>query len=204
MTRPMTCRNFAGLILVALLAGTARGEAWGSFSHLIAECDFIAQFQVHTREGKPIGRRLVQVYWQAEGFDEKKFYWQTKGFEDVKAGIVQGEFRPVTRTWNLNDERMNRLKGKTAAPGDFNRQTDGVITEFEFFGRGQHLWTASADKGVIFYPGSTAEPGMEVEIAGSDVEFHETLLAAARLKRAGTKIEGNLELSIFGKKQLAK
>lgn len=171
-----------GLLVVFFLSGVSRAESWGTFSHLIAESDYIAQYQVHTRGGKAIGRRLVQVYWQAKDFDDAQ---------------ISNDAKP----WNLHDVLALDVKPN---PEEFNHRTDGVTTQFEFFGRGQPLWTASAEKGFIIYPGSTAELGVETEIAGSEVEFHQILEAASKLRQSGSKIPGNLELSIFGKRHLAK
>jgi hypothetical protein len=168
-----------------MLAGVSHAEAWGTFSGMIEGSDYIAQYQVHTRNGKPIGRRLVQVYWQAKGFDD-------------------AAVRKNAKPWNLQDDLALGIGPATRNPEDFDRETDGVTTTFEFYGHGQPLWTASSEKGVIFFPGSTADIGVEVEIAASDVEFHEILVAASKLKQRGAKMVGNLELSVFGKRHLAK
>lgn len=89
---------------------------------------------------------------------------------------------------------------------DFDRKTDRVVTRFFFFGRGQPFWSATAQNGLIQYPGETAEPGLVPgsEVSCSESEFHEILQEVARLKREGKPMKGNLTLRVFGVESRAK
>jgi hypothetical protein len=111
-----------------------------------------------------------------------RVYWKSKDFKD---SLLPSGDKP----WRL---------------ADYNRKTDSVRTEFVFYGRGQHFWTPTADRGVIQYPGETADLGIGEEFSGNDVEFDDLLRRAAALKAIGSKLEGKLEMSVFGEKRLCK
>src|SRR5688500_11179221 len=114
--------------------------------------------------------------------------------ELVRDGEVVG--RRLVRVYWIDEAKAARLPLPKDLPwklADFKPATDRAETVFEFQGRGQHLWTVSPDRdrGLGLYRGGSA-------VAGSAPEFHEWLLRAAELQKAGKKLAGNLELPVLG------
>jgi hypothetical protein len=67
-------------------------ELWPPFSKMIDDSDHIAQYQELIRGDQVVGRRLVQVYWQAK---------------DFKAPASLGEGKPWTReAFKPNTDRV--------------------------------------------------------------------------------------------------
>jgi|GEM_PF-2945769 len=171
-----------GLLLSPSLSAA---ESWGTFSAWIDQCDYIAQYQSLCRIAGPndldqreVDRDGNRLPTRLVGRRLVRIYWQAK---DAEVPDMSRDIKP----WKLSD---------------YDPKTDSLRTEFFSYGRGQHLWTAIADKGVIQFPGTTADPGVKMEFIGSDVEFDEVLRRAAELKKEGKKIAGNLELPVFGVK----
>lgn len=105
-------------------------------------------------------------------------YWKDKDFQEGLLGDL-GE-----KPWTLSDYR---------------RETDEVTTVFAFYGRGQHLWTVSPEKGVILYPGITTHRTPGEEIACSATEFDEILRKVSDFKKRAEGIKGKLDLPVFGR-----
>ncbi len=124
--------------------------------------------------------------------------------EISREGKIYGS-RLVQVYWERHGfERSSALNAwKPWSPEDYDPQRDTLITRFVFWGRGQHLYTISEDKGVICYPGSTAEPGTPMEIRCSSIEFHEILLDVSDLLRLGKPLAGHLKLNNFNQSQAA-
>ncbi len=160
----------SGCLVLCAFPSAACAESWPPFSKMIDDSDYIAQYQKLIRGDKVVGRRLVQVYWQAKDFK-------------APASLSEG------KAWTLKD---------------YKPSTDRVVTEFVFYGRGQHLWTVSPAHGVVLYPGETSEWDSGEEIACSCVEFHAILADAGELKKKGSPIKGVLVVSVFGKQQKSK
>lgn len=128
-------------------------------------------------------------------------------YQLLKRGDAVVGRRLVKTYWKKSDFQSRLLSqfetSKEWTLSDYDHQTDTLVTVFVFYGRGQHLWTASPEKGVFLYPGITAhrEPGEE--IASSMTEFHDVLLKVGKLKTAGEDVKGRLELPVFGKRKTA-
>jgi hypothetical protein len=168
------------LIVSIQVSISAFAESWSSFSHLVDESDYIAQYQNLMRNGNVIGSRLVKVYWQRGDLDESAI------------SRTRDRYVPQPKLWSLSD---------------FNLKSDTIETVFLFYGRGQHLWTAGSPKGFILYPGRTVTdnggtPGCEIACSAS--EFDDLLVRVGELKTRGESIRDILELPVFGRNQKAK
>jgi len=72
--------------LIWFVGSVARAESWTRFSSFIEGSDFIAQYQELTRDGQVVGTRLVEVYWEEEGFErpEHMVRWKPWRLEDYR------------------------------------------------------------------------------------------------------------------------
>lgn len=78
---------FAVTALIVLGGSVAHTESWVPFPAFLEQCDFIARFQELTRGGEVVGTRLVEVYWEKEGFErpERLDRWKPWPLEDYRS-----------------------------------------------------------------------------------------------------------------------
>lgn len=169
---------FATVPIVLLLTSFAQAESWSSFSDLIEQSEYIAQYQEIIRDGKVVRRRLAHVFLEVK---------------DSKAPeVARNDFNLKLSPWTYQE--FKTIRGR-------------LVSKFVFYGRGQMLVHLPVDDDLVKYPGATSEELLlngEPEVACSPAEFHGILTAAAELKRLGLPTKGRLKLSVFGKQEPAK
>ncbi len=168
-------RIVLGLAAVLFAASPSLGHKSLPFSWYIDKSDFIGQYQTLLRDGDTVGSRLVEVYWEKDGYDGK---------------IGLGSWK----AWDLDDFNkdtdilVTTFVFNTTVLGNFHVSPDKGMIQFPY----DHK-----------HGDSMAVP-VGGDVSCSATEFHEILTQAGDLKKRGEKIQGNLTLTVFGKEHRAR